>query len=290
VVQLVAKTAEQLSEESNASANNNIGGGGSQREPFLSIFDRIIRGASNPVVGGGGGGVPINLPTRGRSRRVQHEEGSNFNSIECRESIRQNLATLDGLIDSSNPHRDTARGENYELFDFSKRRFTKGQWVDVKDTIDQWLEAQIIDMRDDKVYIHYNGWGNRWDEWIEVNSPRIRPFRYHTKQTATSHQSPFPGHKPDADVNLQSNFQGEFLDLFEDMRKSLGVTTDLMRSISEDRRVASSSADQTTRHGLQKSIYSKAKNLVPFIDRVGRMMSDMGTYINFTLKNNKLEE
>ena len=40
-------------------------------------------------------------------------------------------------------------------------------WVDVKDTIDQWLEAQIINIADDKIFIHYNGWGSRWDEWID---------------------------------------------------------------------------------------------------------------------------
>jgi hypothetical protein len=285
VVQLVAKTAEQILEENLVSNNNNIGNTSS--EPLLGIFDRLIRGATNPSTGTQG---PLNNPPRSRSRRSQREEGSNFNSIECRESIRQNLTTLDSLVESGNPYKSFVDNNTVEMFDFNKRRFTKGQWVDVKDTIDQWLEAQIIDTKDDKVYVHYNGWGNRWDEWIDVNSTRIRPFRYHTKQTSTNHQSPFPNNKPDADVNLQSSYQGEFLDLFDEMNKSMGVTTDIMRSISEDRRYVNSCVDQDTKHNLQKSIYYKAKNLVPFVDRMGRMMTDIGTYINFTLKNNKLEE
>jgi hypothetical protein len=275
----------------NNSNSNNSGSG--QREPFLSIFDRILRNTANPSAGGSNA-PSNNIPTQGArtrsTRRSQREVGSNFNSIECRESIRQNLSTLDNLIECSNHYSDIKPNETVELFNFNRRKYIKGQWVDVKDTIDQWLEAQIIDIREDKVYIHYNGWGNRWDEWIDVNSPRIRPFRYHTRQTASNHQSPFPNHKPDADVNLQSNFQGEFLDIFEDVRKSFNVTTDLMRSINEDRRIVNSSNDQATKYNLQKSIFYKAKNLVPFIDRVGRLMSDMGTYINFTLKNNKLEE
>jgi len=65
-----------------------------------------------------------------------------------------------------------------------------GQWVDVKDTINQWvfhyfsnseylfkLEAQVINIRDNQAFIHYNGWGTRWDEWIDMNSPRIALFR-----------------------------------------------------------------------------------------------------------------
>ena len=40
------------------------------------------------------------------------------------------------------------------------KRFFRGQWVDVKDTVSQWLEATImdIDYENFKVYVHYNGW------------------------------------------------------------------------------------------------------------------------------------
>ena len=68
-------------------------------------------------------------------------------------------------------------------FDLDKRILVKGQWVDVKDTVEQWLDAQIIEVSEDNkmVKIHYNHWSTRWDEWINTNSPRIIPFRYHTK-------------------------------------------------------------------------------------------------------------
>ena len=40
------------------------------------------------------------------------------------------------------------------------KRFFRGQWVDVKDTVSQWLEATImdIDYENFNVYVHYNGW------------------------------------------------------------------------------------------------------------------------------------
>ena len=68
------------------------------------------------------------------------------------------------------------RAKDTQPFDLHKKKIKRGQWVDVKDTIDQWLEAEVIDVSDDKVLIHYNEWASRWDEWINMNSPRIAPF------------------------------------------------------------------------------------------------------------------
>lgn len=68
----------------------------------------------------------------------------------------------------------------------------------MRDTIDQWLEAQVMEVRDNKVFIHYNGWGNRWDEWIDKDSDRIALFRTHTIQNPKSHYlSPFPNVLPE---------------------------------------------------------------------------------------------
>ena len=53
-------------------------------------------------------------------------------------------------------------------------------WIDVKDTIDQWLEAQVTNINQEKIFIHYNGWGVRWDEWLDKDSNRIAVFRTHT--------------------------------------------------------------------------------------------------------------
>ena len=41
-----------------------------------------------------------------------------------------------------------------------KRQYFVGQWVDVKDTVSQWLEATVmmIDEPGQRVFIHYNGW------------------------------------------------------------------------------------------------------------------------------------
>jgi len=98
---------------------------------------------------------------------------------ECKEVIRQTLATLNNLNQTRvniNIHEND-ENENINIFDHQNIKLIKGQWIDVKDTIDQWLEAQVIDIQNNKAYVHYNGWGNRWDEWIDMNSARIKPFR-----------------------------------------------------------------------------------------------------------------
>ena len=58
-----------------------------------------------------------------------------------------------------------------------------GQWLDVKDTVAQWLEATVmeVDSENRRMFIHYNGWPVRWDEWIEFESNRVAPFRSVTR-------------------------------------------------------------------------------------------------------------
>lgn len=125
-----------------------------------------------------------------RLRKLQtRQSGFSPLELESLEAISQNLTTIEQLFE----HRQMKL--EYPLFPFKSigRKFKLGQWVDVKDTIDQWLEAEIIDISDNQAYVHYNGWGARWDEWIDFNSPRISWFRTKTVQPgATPYLSPVP--------------------------------------------------------------------------------------------------
>ena len=138
-------------------------------------------------------------------RRIlqQRTRGFNISATESLKIMGQNLSTLDmlreaGVQVSGEKLRHQPRTQ--EVFDFSNRKLKIGQWVDVKDTIDQWLEAEVINVRGDEVYVHYNGWGYRWDEWLKMNSDRIAPFRTHTVQSPyTTYMSPNPYHVLDGD-------------------------------------------------------------------------------------------
>jgi hypothetical protein len=99
---------------------------------------------------------------------------------------------------AQHPSENANNFTNLQQFNLKNREFSIGMWVDAKDTIDQWLEAQVMDIRDNQVFIHYNGWGVRWDEWIDKNSARLAIFRSYTVQNPKSNYlSPIPNVLPD---------------------------------------------------------------------------------------------
>ena len=181
------------------------------------------------------------------------------------EHVRQGLLTLHTMLPpamSAAAVSDPTQASPLDL----PRQWYIGQWVDVRDTVNQWLEATIIDIctpdellphrsrgasaplslrqqpqtptlhapndpivtasdlegrlrllvepccgedrtndnnedlggnlagfrqRDNNdgvqlLLIHYNGWPDRWDEWIRSDSERIRPFRVRTRHPSTS--------------------------------------------------------------------------------------------------------
>lgn len=113
---------------------------------------------------------------------------------ESLEVVRQNLLTTEQLF-AAREEQSNLVSKTTAIYPFNngRRKFELGQWIDVKDTIDQWLEAEVIDVRDDQIKVHYNGWGARWDEWIEMSSSRIAFFRNKTVQPHTTfYLSPVP--------------------------------------------------------------------------------------------------
>lgn len=92
------------------------------------------------------------------------------------ENIRQSMLTMNTLL--SNHARQPESS-------IRSLQFYIGQWVDVKDTVNQWLEATIMNINLDRctIFVHYNGWPQRWDEWISIDSPRIAPFRSRTSHS-----------------------------------------------------------------------------------------------------------
>ena len=66
------------------------------------------------------------------------------------EVIRQSLLTMHTIMNS----QDDLRSKNASHPLLSTRRWYKGQWLDVKDTVNQWLEATIVDiMTPDEIII-----------------------------------------------------------------------------------------------------------------------------------------
>lgn len=41
--------------------------------------------------------------------------------------------------------------------------FNLGQNLDVKDTTNKWVNAEIIYIKDNHLYVHYSGWSTKYD-------------------------------------------------------------------------------------------------------------------------------
>jgi hypothetical protein len=52
-------------------------------------------------------------------------------------------------------------------------KFYLGQYLDVKDSVNKWANAEVLYVRQDNIYIHYTGWSAKYDEYINKNSERI---------------------------------------------------------------------------------------------------------------------
>jgi len=58
---------------------------------------------------------------------------------------------------------------------YGKRTFEKDEKVDCLDTDLNWLNAQIIETNAhyNAVRVKYDGWSDKWNEWLPVSSPRL---------------------------------------------------------------------------------------------------------------------
>ncbi len=51
--------------------------------------------------------------------------------------------------------------------------FSSGEHVDCEDEVKQWLNAIVIGLKPNEIYITYSGWSSKFDEWIPVDSPWV---------------------------------------------------------------------------------------------------------------------
>lgn len=55
-----------------------------------------------------------------------------------------------------------------------------GLWVDALDSINSWCASKIIDVDDNLIKVHFDGWPHKWDEWMKITSYKVNPFRKHS--------------------------------------------------------------------------------------------------------------
>lgn len=90
--------------------------------------------------------------TRAQSRRAHYRLGDEELEVGdpgSMESVRQGLMTLNTIMNSQ-PHRRSDRrgGGNIDHPLEVNREWFRGQWIDARDTVNQWLEATVVDILD----------------------------------------------------------------------------------------------------------------------------------------------
>jgi hypothetical protein len=94
--------------------------------------------------------------------------------------------------------------------------FCINQKVDIMDASNIWTLAEIIEIKEDFVRIHYVGYPPKWDEWIEYPSKRIAPLWSHTLTTLANNV-------------VNPAFIGRLISNFEELRH-LGIPEEDLRN------------------------------------------------------------
>ena len=106
-----------------------------------------------------------------------------YNFIKAGEVITQNYDNLynmyNNLIDLNMDNSKSIKklySSNYNT------NFKVGQWIDIKDRYDTWIEGQISSINNNKIKVQYMGMPPNMNEWIDKKSDRIALFRTYTSQ------------------------------------------------------------------------------------------------------------
>ena len=250
------------------------------------------------------------------NRRLQRKN-MHFDPSDCIETLYQNILVINHLMKLRNNFTISNFLQNKTIipFNLSKKKFDVGEWVDVKDTTDNWLEGQIINKRtiNNKIQflIHYSGWGGRWDEWIDQSSPRLSYFRTYTLQSIQSILlSPNPTLVYDGNINNNEYNQKRPIDLFFYFNKLSNIINEInkiiekMNNYKKRENLNNEEKDDIKDH-KDKEGYLNMNNFIPFsfneleiiqitsqmipiLDRCGRLMSDLSLLLSHTIFNPNL--
>lgn len=57
-----------------------------------------------------------------------------------------------------------------------------GDYLDCRDSVNNWCIAEVLKMTDMRIYVHYEGWSTRWDEWLGLTTDSVAPLHTYTKE------------------------------------------------------------------------------------------------------------
>jgi hypothetical protein len=217
------------------------------------------------------------------------EKKSNFNKNECIEVLVQNFNNFKEILKNQNQISNNDYEKTQSLYEIHNKnqniKYKVGQWVDVKDSVDQWIEAQIIDIKENKAHIKFLGWGRNWNEWIKLDSDRISLFRTQTIQSPFSkHYSPFPNSRSEGEFAFTDVKKFDQFDCLSDILEFMDLTRDKLMMINHEKENFQSKKynnllkDSEIKQ-REKFLLLNFMQISPLIDRLGRLLLDFSRYL-----------
>ncbi|XP_053402749.1 PHD finger protein 20-like [Mercenaria mercenaria] len=138
--------------------------------------------------------VPKSLPESGGFTPVSHsdqsltfsssEKGTPSNKLKVADlSVRQ--VDYDSMSSSSGSVKNLLFPQRPGI------SWRKGERLEAMDYLSSWFPAKIraINEEDMQVLIHFDGWNQRYDEWIDMTSDHIRPLVRHSERKERNKRS-----------------------------------------------------------------------------------------------------
>ena len=221
---------------------------------------------------------------------------SSYNFIRSGEVITQNYDNLynmyNNLIDLNLENSKSIKklySSNYNT------NYKVGQWVDIRDRYDNWIEGQITGISNNRIKVQYMGMAPNMNEWIEMKSERVALFRTYTSQkNLKNFYSLYPNKSNQynrdqihAQENIPLYYTGIkefkplnnhlilFLDLFKEKIKGLLKIQEKL-----DRGVGTFDSKEDFLDN-ERFYFLGCMQIFPLLDRFGRILIDLANYLMY---------
>jgi hypothetical protein len=283
------------------SSNVNSGSSGfipSSNNPFQSIFaNTITNSLLNSLNINSNQSTTYQIPDSFKNL----ERPYSFNKIQSIEVIKQNINLIKEIIKNTQ-HIDnfqSAYKTTKKLFNISNTYSRKyinykiGQWVDAKDSLDQWAEAQIIDIKENDnlallKFLPQISSSTASNEWISMNSERITLFRTYTLQSPFSkYNSAFPNSKSESELVMTDIGNFDKFDNLDDLINFMDNLREKIIKIIQTKEALYAKKSRFYENKItEEEITSREKILCmlimqvyPLMDRIGRLFTDFSNYL-----------
>ena len=219
-----------------------------------------------------------------------------YNYIRAGEVITQNMDNLynmyNNLIDLNIDNTKNIK----KLYCLNyNTNFKVGQWIDIRDRFDNWIEGQITGIRDQKIKVQYMGMPPNMNEWINTTSERIALFRTYTLQkNLKNFFSLYPNKSQEYNrdqIHVQENIPIHYTGIknFEPLNNHLVLFMDLFKEKIKNIMKIKEKIDRGTKYFSSKEdyldterfYYLSCMQIFPLLDRFGRIMIDLANFLMY---------